>query len=247
MKQSIVIAALGIAAITGSAQAGGYIAPVVEEVVAAPVIVTAQPGWTGAYVGGTLGYGFNGDDGVGIGQAGVTDSPIPRVGSLDVSGINYGVRGGYRMHMPTASRDWVVGAELAYEGGDISDEFDNTATNGYKGSVDVNNVLSLRVKTGVLNASKDTLFYGIIGASRGDFDYVVEGNGTPGAIDLNENFTKTGYVVGLGVERKMNDRVSLTGEVEYSNFGKTGLVNNGRVTEATPDFLNIKAGLNYQF
>ena len=82
------------------------------------------------------------------------------------------------MQRTGSTRDWVFAGELAYEAGGISDEFD---TAGYEASNEISNVLSLRLKSGVLNQAKNTWFYGIAGISQADFDYQISGtNGAAG-------------------------------------------------------------------
>ena len=78
--------------------------------VAAPVASE----WQGAYAGITLGYAFGGDDDIGARPPGID------IGNAELSGANAGLRLGYRWQ-----RDrWVVGPELAYVAGDISDDFE---------------------------------------------------------------------------------------------------------------------------
>lgn len=223
-----------------AAYAGGYIAPIVEM---APPIVEEAPAWKGAYVGATLGYAFSGDDEVGYARNGnIFATPE----TLELSGVNAGIRAGYRTQFTGRSREWVIGGELSYEGGNVDDSFDNGT---YSAEDNINSVIALRVKTGVLNDAGNTLFYGILGVAQADFDYKIAGvdNGTAFSV-TSEGETQTGYIVGLGVERKLNERVSLTGEWEYANFGKETLNDGGTyTTQMTPDFHNIKVGLNYQF
>ncbi|WBU64111.1 outer membrane protein [Paracoccus aerodenitrificans] len=223
--------------------AGGYVAPIVAPAVL-PVEVIEPLTWQGGYAGVTLGYAFSGDDEVGIGQGNERTYTTPN--ELELSGANYGLRLGYRWQRAGGSRDWVFGGELGYEGGDISDDF---TTDGYSAENEVNSVLALRLKAGPLNNVKNTWFYGILGIGRIDYDYTVYGTeGVAGAVDINEGQTSTGYIVGLGVERKFNTNWSLSGEWEYHNYGKDHLEDvNGKSTEATPDWHTIKIGLNYQF
>ena len=76
--------------------------------------VSADSDFKSAYAGITLGYAFGGDDDIGVRPPGVD------IGSAELSGWNAGLRLGYRWQ-----RDrWVVGPEIAYVGGDISDDFD---------------------------------------------------------------------------------------------------------------------------
>lgn len=234
-----------------AANAGGYTTPVVETVVA-PVIDAAPADWRGVYVGGTLGYAFGGDDEVGYTFV-PDDDLFSSPDKLELSGANGGLRVGYRTQIAGPTRDWVIGAELGYEGGNIEDSFD---TDGFTADSSINNVLALRIKAGALNQAKDTLFYGIVGAARADIDYSISGEYDVygGAADpeyfevSTEGETMNGYIIGLGVERRLNERLSVTGEWEYANFGKETLEGlSGYSTEMTPDFHNIKIGLNYQF
>ena len=227
-----------------AASAGGYVAPIVDTPI--EIIEPAVPlTWQGAYAGATIGYAFGGDDEVGIGQGNV--STYTTLGDkLELGGANAGLRLGYRFQRAGQTRDWLFAGELGYEGGSIEDE----VTDGpYTARNEINSVLALRLKSGVLNASKDTWFYGILGVGRVDYDYTVSGTGgVAGAVDINESQKATGYILGLGVERKLNERLSLTGEWEYHNYGKDHLEDAaGRSTEATPDWHQIKIGLNYQF
>lgn len=225
-----------------AAHAGGYIAPVVETVVVEEV--AAPLTWKGAYVGGTLGYAIDGNDDVGYSRSGnlFYDSK-----KLEISGVNGGIRAGYRTQFSSQTRSWVAGAEISYEGGSIDDSFTDGA---FKAENSINNVLSLRLKTGMLNNAQDTLFYGILGVTRADLDYSISGVDGATAFSVEgEGETMSGYVVGLGMERKLNQNLSLTGEWEYSNFGRETLKADGSVytTEMTPEFHNFKIGLNYQF
>lgn len=226
-----------------AASAGGYIAPVVEEIV--PIVEPAPAlTWKGAYVGATVGYAFNGDDEVGYA---FDDNVFATPETLEISGANAGIRAGYRTQFTGRTREWVIGGELSYEGGNIDDSFDNGT---YSAENSINSVIALRMKTGVLNAAGNTLFYGIVGVAQADYDYEFSGLLDDIAFSgKTDGETATGYIVGLGVERKLNERLSLTGEWEYANFGKETLKSDDGIfsTEMTPEFHNIKIGLNYQF
>lgn len=85
-----------------SALAGGPVAPVPEETVIAPVIVTPTPDWTGWYGGVSLGY-----------------ADVSSGGVANGSGVIGGVLGGYRYDFG----QWVLGAEVDYDwaGFDLND------------------------------------------------------------------------------------------------------------------------------
>lgn len=221
-----------------AANAGGYTPPVVETGVVAPVFETAPVGdWAGGYAGLTLGYAFGGEDDVGVNSVGGLGGTPDE---LKLNGVNGGVHVGYRWQ-----RDrWVFGPELGYEGGSVEDSF---STDGYDAESKVKNVLALRMKTGY-EVSPGMLVYGIAGVARAKVDYSVEGTGGAGTIDLNDSYSKTGYIVGLGAEKKLNDRMSVTGEYEFANFGKETLEDGlGASTNATAKFHNVKLGLNFKF
>lgn len=214
-----------------SAHAGGYAAPVVEAEPAAPVVATEAPTWQGAYVGAALGYAFGGDDDIGVNaDGGPVDATL---GNAELGGPNLSLRAGYRWQR----ENWVVGPELSYTMGDISDEFDYGTAGKFESKV--NNTLAVKLKTGYL-VRPDMLVYGIAGWQKGDFTYT--NNGTEADYDAD------GYVVGLGAEKMVNNRMSITGEYEYANFGKTDVdLGGGVITKATPEFSNVKVGLNFKF
>lgn len=227
-----VIAASAAALLTvPAAHAGGFTAPVVEAepvVVVAPAPVAAA--WEGGYVGASLGYAFGGDDRIGENVAGVL---VNTLGKAELSGPNVSLRGGYRWQRG----NWVVGPELSYTIGDISDEFDYGTASTFES--EVNSTAAIKLKAGYL-VRPDMLVYGTAGWTTGDFTYVNDGN--------ELDYDADGYVVGLGVERMLTDRMSITGEYEYSNFGKTDVeISPGVISKATPEFSNVKVGLNFKF
>ncbi|WP_134725025.1 outer membrane protein [Paracoccus luteus] len=223
------VAAAIIAA--GAAHAGGFTAPTVDVAPVEPVVIAAEPGdWAGGYAGVTLGYAFGGDDVVG---AFAGDTFLGDLGTEELSGANAGIRAGYRWQR----NRWVVGPEISYQAGDISDEFDLAAGGTFESQVD--SLLAVKLKTGYA-VRPDTLVYGIAGWQRGDFTYDVAG--------VESEYDADGYVVGLGAERKLTDRMSVTGEWEYSDFGNTDVeIAPGVTTTATPKFSNVKLGLNFKF
>lgn len=228
VRNNLIAASVAALLSVPAAHAGGFTAPVVDAA-PLPVVAPAPGDWQGGYAGITLGYAFGGDDDIGVRPPGVD------IGSAELSGANAGLRLGYRWQ-----RDrWVVGPEVAYVAGDINDSFDFANLGGGEFESEVNDMLGLRLKTGYL-VRPDTLVYGIAGWQEGDFTYNV--NGTDFDYDAD------GYVLGLGVERKLTDRMSVTGEYEYANFGSTDVeLAPGVVSVATPEHSNVKLGLNFSF
>ncbi|WP_295046038.1 outer membrane beta-barrel protein [uncultured Paracoccus sp.] len=239
MTFKLALAAAGALMTAQAAAAGGYVAPVVAPV-AAPVVVNPAPAidWEGAYAGLVVGHGSGREDvGVGIGNEATLFGPD----DLEISGTTYGLRAGYRQRFFTRS---LAGVELSYETGSMEDSF---STAGYDASDELDHALSLRIKSGVLAGDK-TWIYGLVGVSRGKFDYLLTGDGAGGPIQIDDSFTATGRILGLGLEHKITAKLSISGEWEYVNYGKTHLEDaEGKSTEATPDWHAIKLGLNYQF
>lgn len=220
--------------------AGGYAAPVVETpIIAAPQPETSVRNWGGFYAGGALGYAFGSDDRVGVTPPG--GGSISNPGSVDVKGVTYSLHAGYRWQREIKGRQIVTGPELAYEGSSADGDFSYI---GASGSSELDRLLSLRWKTGILNEAQDTLFYGTVGYARGKFDYAVKAAG----MNYKGDFSENAWTVGLGVEKKLNDRVSLFGEWEFRQFGKTALSDTaGYSTQATPEHHHIRIGANVSF
>lgn len=240
-KFTLPLCAAGLTmAVAGAASAGGYTPPVSDTAVVPPVVAEAPLyNWAGGYVGGFVGGVFGGDDDVGISDP--SDTLLGTPGSLGLSGAVYGLQAGYRWQRQVQGRTIVFGPELSYAWSNASDSFDNGGTSA---STEMNDFYALRFKTGVLNAAQTTMFYGSLGYGRGDFDYEVSGLG----MDYNGSYGDDAWLVGLGLEHKMTERMSLFGEWEYLGFGKETLTDGaGYSTEATPRQSTLKVGVNFSF
>jgi outer membrane immunogenic protein len=236
MKMKHIAALAGsMTVLAATAHAGGYVPPVVEPAPAAPIVIEQPVGdWQGGYAGATLGYAFGGKDRVGLTDS-ASDSLLGNIGELKLKGANAGVRAGYRWQKDR----WVFGPELGFEGGDIKGDTDGSiGGTDFSAESKIKNVLALRFKTGY-TVAPDTLVYGIAGVARADVDYSLN--------DISDDYKKTGYIVGLGVEKQLNEKWSVTGEYEYANFGKEKLDFNGLTTEASAKYNNLKVGVNFKF
>lgn len=148
----------------------------------------------------------------------------------------------------------MFGPEIGYEGGSVKDETNADVIgtiyedSNFKAESKIKSMVALRMKTGY-TVTPDTLVYGIVGVGRADVDY--EMTQTPldgsGSASLTDNYTKTGYILGLGVEKQINEKWSVTGEYEYANFGKESLQFGDLTTEATAKYNNVKLGVNFRF
>ncbi len=239
MKYETMLATVSVAGLLGFASAsfaGGLVEPVAEPAIITPVATAPKEAlsWHGLYAGGSLGYGFNGDDRVGIRPV-ATGTMLGDAGNLDVSGASIGVHLGYRWQVGA----WVFGPELGYQRGDVADTAGGTVGGtDYAAESNVSSLLALRMKAGVL-MRPDLLIYGQAGAARAEIDYRL--NGAVG------DYKTTGYTIGLGVEKKLGTDWSVLGEYEYIGLGKEERIFDGISTRATPSHHNVKIGLNYQF
>lgn len=256
MRHTLFLAAGALGGLAGAsgALASGYTAPTADPVVTAPVIEAAPVSdWAGGYVGGHIGYAFGGDDAVGaeIYEGDAFLGSERDLTDLKVKGLNAGVQLGYRWQRG----NWVFGPELTIEGGDIGDDKSGSAT--VDGSAvtlgiesKVNHIAGLRFKTGYA-VNPETLVYGSAGYVRGDFDYILSASIDGEGGSMTEGYTADGYSLGLGVERKVRDNLSVFAEWQYRNFGKEEVsFADGEaaiVTNATPEHHNIKVGVNFSF
>lgn len=243
IKTAAVVTLVTAISAAPAALAGGYVAPVVAPPVIAPVVEAVSGNWEGAYIGATLGYVVTGKERVGFSDA-ATDAYLGDAGDVDLSGAMGGLRIGYRWQRDA----WVYGPELGFEAGGVKDTLDfNNSTGAGSVTSKVRNVVALRFKAG-REVNEDMLVYGIVGIAHGRFSYDLNATvNPPGASVGSEKYSHSGFVVGLGAERRLSDRLSLTGEWEYAEFGKTDLEIDDTVTRATPKYHQIRLGLNYRF
>ena len=226
IAQPLVVIACGLT----PAFAGG---PATPPEPAAPMAAPAET-WAGLYAGATLGYGFNGDDRLGIRDA-ISGTQLGSAGDISVSGAEAGLRIGYRWQRGGL----VFGPELGFSAADISDSASGVVDGvSYTGESTVTDLLALRFKTGFVTES-DMLIFGTLGVARASIDYRLNGQAA--------DYKTTGYIAGLGVEKAINTDWSLTGELEYISLGKETRSFGPVTTEATPSHTSVKVGLNYRF
>lgn len=248
MMTSMFISLSSVTGVAGAVAAGGYITPAGEPapIIAAPVKTPPVSDWAGAYVGGSLGYAFGGDDVIGFERRNGAGDKLQRgtsLGQIDLKGPTAGLHLGYRWQKD----NWVFGPELGIEGGSV-DATDRVESIGVDGEVtsELNYLVALRMKTGYA-VNPQTLLYGTLGVAHGDFDYTLSRPGN----SQTKNYSDTGFTVGLGAERKINERLSAFAEWEFRQFGNTeiGYVDgdNHLATQATSEHHHIKLGVNFRF
>ena len=196
---------------------------------AADIVTDAMHDWSGLYAGLNAGYGFGGDDDVGV-------LPGGNVGRLEVNGIFGGGQIGFNYQMDQV----VIGLEGDIQLADIND---SDANFGFTMNSDVNYFGTVRARAGF--AVDNALIYATGGLAYAGIDYKVQG-GPPG-ININDSYSKMGYAVGGGVEYAFDDNWSGKVEYLYVGLGHKDLSDIGFTTRATPSFHSVRLGINYKF
>ncbi|MFV0383542.1 MAG: outer membrane protein [Paracoccus sp. (in: a-proteobacteria)] len=238
------------------ALSGGFVTPVDEPVIVAPVDTAPVYDWAGPYVGFGIGYSFGADDEVGLEtrRGGATVQRNNDIGNVDVEGFTGNLHAGYNW----VFGNWVVGPEVAIEGGSVDDSFSRSGTDTASGTMvdvkvksEVNWIASAKVKAGYL-VRPQTQIYGLAGISYGDFDYTLD-MAVAGVGDFNQKkgYNRTDYILGVGVEHKFRPNLSVFAEYQFREYGKEDVTfsdaGTDLITRATPKHSNISLGLNYAF
>jgi outer membrane immunogenic protein len=236
---------------------------------AADMYVPAAPGgykdgpvyipntWAGFYVGVNGGYGWSNDSH----DVHIFDTTVPATDTLrgpDPAGGFGGGQIGYNWQ-----RDHLVfGVEADIQGADISDKVTTSPTSlpGLRGADRFGNVASsldwFGTVRGRLGYSFDrALIYATGGFAYGGAKDSLFYNDTFGhTLNLNKDDTLTGYVVGGGVEYKINPAWSVKAEYQYINLGSDHLsgqftnivpVHNARTDDIDHMYNTVRVGLNY--
>jgi len=223
--------------------------------------------WSGFYIGGNIGYGFGGDDKVGLLTDGKGAEPGGILGhDVDIGKLELeGIFGGGQIGFDHQMGKLVLGAVADIEASDVKDDFDSNVKDkfGFDTSVSASDKVDLwgTVRGRVGWAMNRVLVYGTGGLAWGEVNYDVklkddlEGD----KARLSSNSTEIGYALGGGLAWAISDHWSIGGEYLYVNLGKQSL--HGKVrfeddndptgetltTHPTPDFHSVKAFVNFKF
>lgn len=131
----------------------------------------------------------------------------------------------------------------------ISETTNNTYAMSY--STKVKDAFSLGLKLGYAAGAND-LFYVTAGATRAKVEVkasIADSNGN--GVSASNSNSKTGQFVGLGLEHKVNDNVSLVADYRFTDFGKVKVnANNGNwlaSNHADAKTHNLSLNLKYKF
>lgn len=206
--------------------------------------------WSGFYLGANLGYGWA--------ESEPTIRYLDEVKnttklSSDMEGVVGGVQLGYNWQV----KNFLVGIETDFSSADISSENSDQIANAddydiVKENNRINSFGTLRARLGFLPADR-LLAYVTGGWAYGDVDYTtyIDSNPNP-----SENYkykeTKSGWVVGAGLEYGVSEHVTLRAEYLYIDWG------NQYDKVYSPNFYDVeygwdttidvfRVGLNYLF
>lgn len=194
-----------------------------------PVSQAQAQDWTGLYGGVQVGTADSGSDGI------FQLDPLPPGGPLETafspndaqpdrgfSGeFDNGFVGGVHLGYDFQSGNMVYGGVLDLNGGDFGDVQEGRsrtpATYTIARSMDF--LGTLRGRAGYL-VSPNTLLYGTAGVAFGDvdFSYAQPGSGATTVTSGGQD-SSIGYAVGLGVENRLSEKVSIGLEYLYVNMG----------------------------
>jgi outer membrane autotransporter protein len=192
--------------------------------VPAPEMIDVSSDWSGLYIGGHVGY-----------ASGVVNwSTLPTglfSGDYEMSGWVAGGQIGYNHQMDSL----VVGADASLEWSGISGVDDVGA--GFI-SREINWAGAVRGKLGF--AVESILFYGAAG--------LAFANSTGHSFGpTEETLTHTGWTVGIGVEAKVTDDVSVYAEYDYTQYGWEDYLDYPIDTETEFNTQAVKFGANWHF
>jgi outer membrane immunogenic protein len=230
------VALFGFAGAAAAADLPVRSAPPAPIIAAAPLFT-----WTGFYVGGQVGYGWNANDNDFVLPGGF----VVQSGDFGDEGDGFlaGVHAGYNVQFGS----FVVGVEGDIEGvfGDDDDEDvvivgpDGVFTNyGFAGSA-LDWQGSIRARAGF--AFDRALIYATGGFA---FAGLSDGFGIVG----DDDDTLTGWTLGAGVEYAFTNNLTTRLEYRYTNFdGGSNVFNDVDLGDNEIEFHTVRVGLSYKF
>ena len=219
--------------------------------------------WTGFYIGANGGYGWNADtkDILYTYTGGATN----RGKGFEPEGGFGGGQIGYNWQGGVFGPRSVMGIEADIQGADISDSFNQLPAPGATCCGNPNDIFHGTSKLdwfgtvrGRLGYAFDrTLIYATGGFAFGNIDQRITAV-NPALVgpnvftDVRKNDTRTGFVVGGGVEYAVSPAWSIKGEYQYLDFGSDSLTGTNplfgtpvHTNEIDNTFHTVRLGLNY--
>lgn len=140
-----------------------------------------------------------------------------------------------------------IEADIAWSGIDNNNDYRALATNPLSLQNDVNWLGSLRTKTGV--AVGDLFLYVTGGIGFANIDTRLVSTGVANGSGFSSDGTRVGWVAGVGTEYAWSDRVRITGDLLYYDFGTETTLDNVRGRDRFDDHHSIwvsRIGINFK-
>lgn len=225
MKKVGIFSAATLATMIAVPALGGTIETVAPApVVAAPVVADFSGAYASVFALGSRGrYG--------------NDTNFPGDGSGDLSGAGAGVALGYLWQNNTLT----FGPELnlAMPNASGSEDCVNPT---FQCAVDVERLASLRANVGVVVGPK-TMLFGTAGVALASVNaFVDNGTGPQG-----ETRNLRGWVVGLGVEHKVRQNMSVRAAVNHYRFNGDDFQTDILYSDISVDSTTLEIGVNFRF
>lgn len=206
--------------------------------------------WTGFYAGVNGGYGWGQDN-----QLGYADPAVPvTFGGVSPSGGFGGAQFGYGWQGLFGYGPLVLGVEADIQAGAIDGRGSDAAGDAFKSRLE--DFGTVRGRIGY--AMDRTLVYFTGGFAyssvRNEASISATTSGINPGSDFLTNSSATGYVLGGGIEYKLNQSLSIKGEYQYINLGRNDpadtvngagaySANGGSVRDDA--FHTVRVGLNW--
>jgi outer membrane immunogenic protein len=173
--------------------------------------------WTGVYLGGQIGWGWDTDT--------LTVLPAGFSTSFSPSGVVGGAHVGYNQQF----NQFVAGVEGDVEGTSIDETF-SPGIAFFRTKIPAQG--SIRARLGV--AFDRALLYATGGAEFAGFDTSVAG---PGLFPNQSSHTEAGWTIGGGIEYAITNNWSVMAEYRFADFG--------RFTDVTPSTFGFVSAVNH--
>jgi outer membrane immunogenic protein len=211
--------------------------------------------WTGFYLGFNGGYGWSGANTVTLSELGVTVPGVVGPGSAN------GGFGGGQIGYNWQIKSFVLGAEADIEGANIRHSSGSNVVDA-AGDValsnqNLNSFYTLRGRAGFAFDRTLVYFTGGFAGGRVITDTILVTNPTTTAFaNLTDATSRSGYVLGGGLEYAFDRHWSLKAEYQYLNLG-SGILS-GPIVNPAPgvsitsttvkdNFQTVRGGVNYHF
>lgn len=235
--KKFLVAGAALAALATGAQAADL--GTARTAIPGTVVAPAGFNWTGFYLGGHVGAGFNTSRAAWL--AGGVEFFDAAVNSRSVSGFLGGVQAGYNWQV---APNGVIGVESSLSLASTSSRFANAI--GVFGAADVvrmSNPLLANISVRAGLTADRALVFGKVGLAVGTFNYS-QTDGTRSSL----NTTRAGLLLGAGIEYAITPNWSVGAEYNYNMFGSNNLTNAALGTFRMRNDVHVaKLTLNYLF